>query len=79
VIDDELVTTYLDAQPYLQAKVAAMRAHATQIAMDDMFYAMADGGARAFLAKETFRLVRGEPGAPNANGKEEDLFAGVHE
>jgi N-acetyl-1-D-myo-inositol-2-amino-2-deoxy-alpha-D-glucopyranoside deacetylase len=79
IIDDELVTTSLDVQSYMQAKVAAMRAHVTQIAMDDAFYAMADGGPRAMFAHETFRLVRGDVGGANAEGKEDDLFAGVHE
>ena len=79
IIDDELVTTSVDVQAYMSAKVAAMRAHATQIAMDDAFYAMADGGPRAMFAHETFRLIRGELGATNVAGKEDDLFAGVHE
>jgi N-acetyl-1-D-myo-inositol-2-amino-2-deoxy-alpha-D-glucopyranoside deacetylase len=79
IIDDELVTTSIDVQSHMQAKVAAMRAHATQIAMDDTFYAMADGGPRAMFAHETFRLVRGELGATTAEGKEDDVFAGVHE
>jgi N-acetyl-1-D-myo-inositol-2-amino-2-deoxy-alpha-D-glucopyranoside deacetylase len=79
IVDDELVTTHIDVQQYMAAKVAAMRAHATQIAMDDAFYAMADGGPRAMFAHETFRLVRGELGATNAEGQEDDVFAGVHE
>jgi N-acetyl-1-D-myo-inositol-2-amino-2-deoxy-alpha-D-glucopyranoside deacetylase len=79
IIDDELVTTSIDVQAYMPAKVAAMRAHATQIAMDNAFYAMADGGPRAMFAHETFRLVRGELGATNAEGKEDDVFAGLPE
>lgn len=79
IIDDELVTTVIDVQAYMPAKVAAMRAHATQIAMDNAFYAMADGGPRAMFAHETFRLVRGELGATNSSGKEDDVFAGLHE
>jgi hypothetical protein len=31
------------------------------------------------FAHETFRLVRGELGATTAEGKEDDVFAGVHE
>jgi N-acetyl-1-D-myo-inositol-2-amino-2-deoxy-alpha-D-glucopyranoside deacetylase len=79
IIDDELVTTHIDVHQYMAAKVAAMRAHATQIAMDAAFYAMADGGPRAMFAHETFRLVRGELGASNSDGKEDNLFAGVLE
>jgi N-acetyl-1-D-myo-inositol-2-amino-2-deoxy-alpha-D-glucopyranoside deacetylase len=56
-----------------------MRAHHTQIASDGMFYAMADGGGRAFFAYETFRLVRGEIGPTGPDGREHDVFAGIGE
>ena len=56
-----------------------MRAHESQIAVDDFFYAMADGGRRAMFAQETFRLVRGEVGPTGADGKEDDVFAGISE
>jgi N-acetyl-1-D-myo-inositol-2-amino-2-deoxy-alpha-D-glucopyranoside deacetylase len=79
VVDDELVTTWIDTADQMQAKLAALRAHESQIAADDFFFAMADGGARALFAVETFRLIRGELGATNAEGKEEDVFAGIHE
>ena len=77
VVDDELVTTWIDTADQLQAKVAAMRAHESQIAVDDFFYAMADGGGRALFAVETFRLVQGDLGPTNAEGKEDDVFAGI--
>jgi N-acetyl-1-D-myo-inositol-2-amino-2-deoxy-alpha-D-glucopyranoside deacetylase len=79
VVDDELVTTSIDVADQVQAKIAAMRAHHTQIASDGMFYAMADGGGRAFFAYETFRLVRGEVGPTAADGREHDVFAGIGE
>jgi N-acetyl-1-D-myo-inositol-2-amino-2-deoxy-alpha-D-glucopyranoside deacetylase len=79
IVDDHLITTVIDTGDYLQAKVAAMRAHESQIAMDDFFYAMADGGGRMMFAQETFRLVRGEVGPTGEDGKEDDVFAGVRE
>jgi N-acetyl-1-D-myo-inositol-2-amino-2-deoxy-alpha-D-glucopyranoside deacetylase len=79
VIDDDLVTTAIDTADQLPAKVAALRAHESQIAMDDMLYAMADGGGRAMFATETFRLVRGDLGPTQADGKEDDVFAGIGE
>ena len=54
-----------------------MRAHASQIAMDGMFYAMADGGGRTMFSAETFRLIRGEMGMTGPDGREHDIFAGV--
>jgi N-acetyl-1-D-myo-inositol-2-amino-2-deoxy-alpha-D-glucopyranoside deacetylase len=79
IVDDELVTTSIETADQLAAKVAAMRAHESQIAVNDVFYAMADGGGRAMFARETFRLVRGELGPTAADGREDDVFAGVHE
>jgi N-acetyl-1-D-myo-inositol-2-amino-2-deoxy-alpha-D-glucopyranoside deacetylase len=77
VVDDELVTTMIDTADQLSAKVAALRAHESQIAVNDMFFAMADGGGRAMFATETFRLARGDLGPTNPDGKEDDVFAGV--
>lgn len=77
-IDDDLVTTAVDASGWLDAKMAALRAHATQVAVDGGFFALADNvGAEAF-GTEYFRLVRGAPGGPvDAQGRETDLFAGL--
>ena len=42
--------------------MSALRAHATQMAVDGMFFALSDNiGSRAF-AVEHYRLVKGEPG-----------------
>ena len=79
IVDDDLVTTSIDTAAQLSAKVAAMRAHASQIAVDDFFYAMADGGARAMFVHETFRLVKGELGETGPDGREDDIFAGIGE
>ena len=45
VIDDELVTTAIDTVDQLPAKIAAMRAHESQIAPDDLFFEADGGGA----------------------------------
>lgn len=76
--DDDLVTTVIDAQEFIDAKVAAMRAHATQISVEDGFFALSNMlGSRA-LGIEFFRRVRGEAGGePDAAGRETDLFAGI--
>jgi N-acetyl-1-D-myo-inositol-2-amino-2-deoxy-alpha-D-glucopyranoside deacetylase len=77
---DETVTTQVDARDYLEAKVGAMRAHATQIAVDGPFFALSNNiGQRAF-GYEHFRLVRGERGPGVDDGQpwtERDLFAGL--
>jgi N-acetyl-1-D-myo-inositol-2-amino-2-deoxy-alpha-D-glucopyranoside deacetylase len=78
VTADELVTTVVDGTRYLEAKAAALRAHATQIAVDGPFFALSNGIRQPMLALEHYRLVRGVPGGPkDADGRETDLFAGV--
>jgi len=78
VVDDELVTTAVDAIDYVEAKMAAMRAHATQIAVDGAFFALSNNLGQQVFGAEFYRLVRGELGPRDgADGRESDLFAGV--
>jgi len=76
--DDENVTTAIDARDYLDAKLAAMRAHATQIAVDSPFFALSNNVAQRALGVEYYTLVSGpmESGYGPSN-HEEDLFAGL--
>jgi N-acetyl-1-D-myo-inositol-2-amino-2-deoxy-alpha-D-glucopyranoside deacetylase len=76
--DDALVTTAVDATAFLDAKMAAMRAHATQINVDGGFFALSNNlGSKAF-GREYFRLVKGRPGGDRDDqGRETDLFAGL--
>ncbi|MQY16665.1 1D-myo-inositol 2-acetamido-2-deoxy-alpha-D-glucopyranoside deacetylase [Streptomyces sp. RB5] len=76
VIDDALVTARIDGGPYTAAKAAAMKAHATQIAVDGPFFALSNDLGQPLLGTEYYRLVRGASGAP-AGELESDLFAGV--
>ena len=84
VVPDADVTTAVDGLEQLPAKIAALRAHATQIALD------LDGGVAALRlsngvpqpvhAVEHYRLVHGVPAGPrDDDGRETDLFAGVGE
>jgi N-acetyl-1-D-myo-inositol-2-amino-2-deoxy-alpha-D-glucopyranoside deacetylase len=78
VVDDELVTTLLDVRKYLPAKVAAMRAHASQIAFDGPFFQMMEALGDEAFGLEYYRLVRGELGPQDGpDGRETDLFAGL--
>jgi len=61
-VPDEDVTTEIDATAYLDQKLAAMRAHATQIAVDSPFFTFSDGvGQRAF-GREYYTLLAGPRG-----------------
>jgi N-acetyl-1-D-myo-inositol-2-amino-2-deoxy-alpha-D-glucopyranoside deacetylase len=76
--DDALVTTAVSAPEYLDRKLDALRAHATQVTVDGGFFALADNvGAEAF-GTEYFTLVRGHMAGPfDEHGRETDLFAGL--
>lgn len=78
VIPDRDVTSCVDGTGYLDRKVAALRAHATQIRLAGDFFALSNGLGQPITALEYFRLARGEPAGPrDADGRETDLFAGV--
>ncbi|MGH3744906.1 MAG: N-acetyl-1-D-myo-inositol-2-amino-2-deoxy-alpha-D-glucopyranoside deacetylase [Mycobacteriales bacterium] len=73
---DDVVTTQVDAREFLPLKIEAMRAHATQIATDGPFFALADGVGRMSFGTEYYQLVRGELGSYDGR-YEPDLFAGL--
>jgi N-acetyl-1-D-myo-inositol-2-amino-2-deoxy-alpha-D-glucopyranoside deacetylase len=77
-VPDEVVTTEIDATAYLDQKLAAMRAHATQIAVDSPFFAFSDNvGQRAF-GREYYTLLAGPRGRGSGpQGRESDLFAAI--
>jgi N-acetyl-1-D-myo-inositol-2-amino-2-deoxy-alpha-D-glucopyranoside deacetylase len=68
---DEEVTTEIDARAYLDRKLDAMRAHATQISVDGPFFALSDNVGHQAMGIEYF--VR----AGGADGRETDLFGDV--
>ena len=72
-VPDDQVTTEIDATVYLDAKLAAMRAHETQITMDGEFFALSNEYGMRVLGTEYYTLLAGArgPGAPY----EGDLFA----
>ena len=75
---DELVTTAVRAPAWLEAKKAAMRAHATQISVDGPFFALSNNIGLEAMGTEYYRLVRGERGPGSGeHGWEHDLFAGL--
>jgi N-acetyl-1-D-myo-inositol-2-amino-2-deoxy-alpha-D-glucopyranoside deacetylase len=76
VTPDELVTTEIDGRDRVEQKLAAMRAHATQIAIDGPFFALSNNVGNEAWGIESFRLAKGVPG-DRSEGVEHDLFAGV--
>jgi len=75
---DELVTSVVKAQEYVPQKLAAMKAHATQISVDGPFFALSNNLGLSVWADEYYTLVKGEISPPfDENGRELDIFAGV--
>ena len=78
VKDDSFVTTVINAPEQVDKKIAAMKAHATQISVDGPFFALSNNLGVQVFADEYYTLVKGEKAPPfNNKGLELDLFAGV--
>lgn len=69
VVDDDAVDVAVDGAAYEDRKAAAMRAHASQIAVDGPFFALSNGLGQPYFATEYYRLVRGaEPKSADGGG-----------
>ena len=76
--EDSFVTTLIDGNSFVDAKMAAMKAHHTQISLDGPFFALSNNLGLQVWGHEYYTLVKGEKSAPfDANGRESDLFSGV--
>lgn len=79
VTPDALVTTDIDGNAFVELKLAAMKAHATQISVDGPFFALSNNLGNHVWGLESYRLVQGTQHVDPASeaGRETDLFAGV--
>ena len=76
---DEFVTSLVSAPDFVDQKMSAMKAHATQISVDGPFFALSNNLGLSVWADEYYTLVKGEIAAPfDSQGRELDLFAGVN-
>ena len=76
--EDYFVKSLIDGNSYVDAKMAAMKAHHTQISLDGPFFALSNNLGLQVWGHEYYTLVKGEKSAPfDANGRESDLFSGV--
>ena len=75
---DEFVTTLIDANEFVDAKMKAMAAHSTQIALDGPFFALSNNIGLQVWGNEYYTLVQGTPAEPFDNeGRERDLLSGI--
>jgi N-acetyl-1-D-myo-inositol-2-amino-2-deoxy-alpha-D-glucopyranoside deacetylase len=77
MVDDEDLTALVEADDYVGAKMDAMRAHATQIAVDGPFFALANNKGNEIWGTEFFRIAKGTAAPDEPGGLETDLFAGL--
>lgn len=75
---DEEISTRVDASGHGDAKVAAMRAHATQISATSWLFPIARNFGADLMGVEYYRLARGAKGPGSGPlDRENDLFAGL--
>jgi N-acetyl-1-D-myo-inositol-2-amino-2-deoxy-alpha-D-glucopyranoside deacetylase len=76
-LEDDQLDAVIDGTKFVDAKMAAMKAHATQIQVDGPFFALSNNLGSKAWGEEFFRLAKGKRGPVGPNGFEEDLFAGL--
>jgi N-acetyl-1-D-myo-inositol-2-amino-2-deoxy-alpha-D-glucopyranoside deacetylase len=78
VKDDSFVSALVHAPEQVEKKMAAMKAHATQITLDGPFFALSNNLGVQVFGDEYYTLVKGTKSAPfNEDNFEVDLFSGV--
>jgi N-acetyl-1-D-myo-inositol-2-amino-2-deoxy-alpha-D-glucopyranoside deacetylase len=76
-IEDDYLDAMIESPEHVHAKLAAMKAHKTQITEDGQFFAGGIDVSAAVWGSEFYRLVKGARGPVGDSGLEEDLFAGL--
>ena len=77
LLEDDEIDAIVDGTAFVDAKLAAMKAHATQIQVDGPFFALSNNLGNRAWGDEFFRLAKGERGPLGPQGFEDDLFAGL--
>ena len=77
VAEDDALTCAVDGTAHIEAKMAALAAHRTQITTDGPFFALSNNVGAEAMGVEFFRLAKGTPGPVGPDGLENDLFAGL--
>jgi len=75
--DDDQVTTQIDGRAFESAKMAALRAHVSQVEADNDFFAVAELVGPEAMGYEFFRIAKGVLGPLGESGFEDDLFSGL--
>ncbi|MGZ5371788.1 N-acetyl-1-D-myo-inositol-2-amino-2-deoxy-alpha-D-glucopyranoside deacetylase [Aeromicrobium sp.] len=76
-VADSDLTTAIDGEDFVDRKMDALRAHATQVEVDGPFFALSNNVGNKVWATEFYRIVKGTLGDIGPSGFEEDLFSGL--
>ena len=77
---DGVVTTMFDGEKFLPQKLAALKAHKTQLIINGDLFKFSKRLSTRIGGSEFYIRVKGEAGGPyDSNGRELDLFAGTKE
>ena len=78
-VDDALISTVIHGAQWTHHKMEAMRAHRSQISVEDGgWFALSNDKPHEVWGVEFFRLAKGTASGPfDEHGRETDLFAGV--
>jgi N-acetyl-1-D-myo-inositol-2-amino-2-deoxy-alpha-D-glucopyranoside deacetylase len=77
MVPDDQLSAVVEANDFAEAKIRAMKAHATQIAVDGPFFALSNNIGNQVWGTEFYRIAKGRQGPTNEDGLETDLFAGL--
>jgi len=79
VVDDERITSVIDGSAYADAKIGAMRAHATQleVAPEQPYFALSNALAQPLFTTEYYELVQSSVNSGRGGATESDLFEGL--
>jgi N-acetyl-1-D-myo-inositol-2-amino-2-deoxy-alpha-D-glucopyranoside deacetylase len=77
MVPDDQLSAVVVADDFADAKIRAMKAHATQISVDGPFFALSNNIGNQVWGTEYYRLAKGVQGPTNEDGLETDLFAGL--
>jgi len=77
MVPDDQLSAVVDANDFADAKMRAMKAHATQITLDGPFFALSNNLGNHVWGTEYYRIAKGRQGPLNEDGLETDLFAGL--
>jgi N-acetyl-1-D-myo-inositol-2-amino-2-deoxy-alpha-D-glucopyranoside deacetylase len=77
IVSDDMLSAAVEANDFAEAKIRAMKAHATQIEVDGPFFALSNNIGNWVWGTEFYRIAKGTLGPTNEEGLETDLFAGL--